>query len=361
MFCVTSIASAKPHTTAASPVIQVALLLDTSNSMDGLINQAKAQLWEIVNQLSYAKKNGKNPRLQIALYEYGNSSLSSSQGYLRQVLPFTSNLDEISKGLFSLTTNGGDEFCGQVLQTAVSRLDWTQKTAGLRMIFIAGNEPFTQGPVHYKSALADADEKDITVNTIFCGDYQAGVQGSWKTGAMLGKGDYLTIEHNKNIVAVETPYDQEILQLNQTLNTTYLYYGSSGRKKSKNQSVQDDNALTVHQEVLVKRAVSKTGYLYSNGDWDLVDASKDKKFDLNELKSSDLPKQLQNKTEEELKTIINNKAKQRSDLQRQIRILNKKRNAYIAKHQKEKNNADELENAVITSIKKQATKKGFSW
>ena len=178
---------------------------------------------------------------------------------------------------------------------------------------------------------------------------------------MLGKGDYLTIEHNKNIVAVETPYDQEILQLNQTLNTTYLYYGSSGRKKSKNQSVQDYNALTVHQEVLVKRAVSKTGYLYSNGDWDLVDASKDKKFDLNELKSSDLPKQLQNKTEEELKTIINNKAKQRSDLQRQIRILNKKRNAYIAKHQKEKNNADELENAVITSIKKQATKKGFSW
>jgi len=27
--------------------IQVALLLDTSNSMDGLIDQAKAQLWEI--------------------------------------------------------------------------------------------------------------------------------------------------------------------------------------------------------------------------------------------------------------------------------------------------------------------------
>ena len=32
--------------------IKVALLLDTSNSMDGLINQAKAQLWEIVNELS---------------------------------------------------------------------------------------------------------------------------------------------------------------------------------------------------------------------------------------------------------------------------------------------------------------------
>ena len=29
--------------------IKVALLLDTSNSMDGLIDQAKAQLWDIVN------------------------------------------------------------------------------------------------------------------------------------------------------------------------------------------------------------------------------------------------------------------------------------------------------------------------
>ena len=37
-----------------SPEIKVALLLDTSNSMDGLIDQAKAQLWQIVNELSYA-------------------------------------------------------------------------------------------------------------------------------------------------------------------------------------------------------------------------------------------------------------------------------------------------------------------
>ncbi|RPI65426.1 MAG: hypothetical protein EHM44_00590, partial [Ignavibacteriales bacterium] len=32
--------------------IQLALLLDTSNSMDGLIDQAKSQLWKIVNELA---------------------------------------------------------------------------------------------------------------------------------------------------------------------------------------------------------------------------------------------------------------------------------------------------------------------
>ena len=37
--------------------IQLALLLDTSNSMDGLIDQAKSQLWKIVNELATSKKD----------------------------------------------------------------------------------------------------------------------------------------------------------------------------------------------------------------------------------------------------------------------------------------------------------------
>src|SRR5262245_21449410 len=43
--------------------IQVAILLDTSGSMDGLIDQAKSQLWKIVNQFAQAKKDGKRPKL----------------------------------------------------------------------------------------------------------------------------------------------------------------------------------------------------------------------------------------------------------------------------------------------------------
>ena len=90
--------------------IKVALLLDTSNSMDGLIDQAKAQLWDIVNELSYAKCGTNKPHLEIALYEYGNDRLNSAEGYIRQVLAFSNDLDEISKELFSLTTNGGEEY-----------------------------------------------------------------------------------------------------------------------------------------------------------------------------------------------------------------------------------------------------------
>ena len=125
--------------------IKVALLLDTSNSMDGLIDQAKAQLWEIVNELSYAKCESERPNLEIALYEYGNDGLSEAKGYLRKIIPFTDDLDTVSKELFSLTTNGGSEYCGTVLKASINQLDWGNDADDLKMIFIAGNEPFTQG------------------------------------------------------------------------------------------------------------------------------------------------------------------------------------------------------------------------
>src|SRR5262245_43918989 len=97
------------------PLVQIALLLDTSNSMDGLINQARTQLWTIVNEFSRCKRDGQVPRLQVALYEYGNDGLSPGEGFIRMVLPFTDDLDKVSEKLFCLTTNGGSEFCGQVI------------------------------------------------------------------------------------------------------------------------------------------------------------------------------------------------------------------------------------------------------
>ena len=115
--------------------VKIALLLDTSNSMDGLINQAKAQLWDIVNEFTHAKcGNDTRPMLQIALYEYGNDNLSSREGYICQVLGFSDDLDEISEKLFSLTTNGGEEYCGEVIQTSLKQLDWGKNSAHVRVL-----------------------------------------------------------------------------------------------------------------------------------------------------------------------------------------------------------------------------------
>ena len=166
--------------------IQLALLLDTSNSMDGLIDQAKSQLWKIVNELAAAKcADGKKPNIKIALYEYGNDGLPSSEGYIRLVSGLTDDLDVISEKLFALSTNGGNEYCGHVINTSLKQLEWSTSANDLKMIFIAGNEPFTQGSVSYRTASAFAREKGVVVNTIFCGPFEDGISTSWKDGMSL--------------------------------------------------------------------------------------------------------------------------------------------------------------------------------
>ncbi|MBU3010427.1 VWA domain-containing protein [Polaribacter vadi] len=347
--------------TVKNQTIKVALLLDTSNSMDGLINQAKAQLWEIVNELSYAKYGMQKPDLEIALYEYGNSNLPSREGFIRQVLQFSNDLDEISEKLFSLTTNGGNEFCGQVISTSLKELSWGKNKNDLKLLFIAGNEPFTQGKINYKDAITDAKEKDVVINTIFCGNYSNGISGMWKNGADLGGGDYMTINQDKKVVHIITPYDDDIIILNKKLNATYIYYGNAGYSKFSNQKTQDENALEMNEAVVVKRAVSKSSRLYENSNWDLVDADKKEKVDYKSIEKKKLPKILQNKSATEIKNYVKQKANERAEIQKKIKELDIKRRSFIAKKQKEGTQKDVLNNVMIKAIKRQAELKNYTW
>src|SRR5438034_11119598 len=76
-----------------APAVQIALLLDTSNSMDGLIDQAKSQLWSVVNEFIRARRDGRPASIEVALYEYGNDKLPAQEGFVRMVLPLTDDLD----------------------------------------------------------------------------------------------------------------------------------------------------------------------------------------------------------------------------------------------------------------------------
>lgn len=339
--------------------IKVALLLDTSNSMDGLIDQAKAQLWEIVNELSYAKCRNDRPKLQIALFEYGNDNLSSLDNYIRKILGFTEDLDDVSKELFSLTTNGGSEYCGAVIQESLNKLDWGNDADDLKMVFIAGNEPFDQGKINYKDAAANAKEQGVVVNTIFCGDYRHGIDSYWKEGAQLTYGDYMAINQNQQTIYVPSPYDDIIIQLNVKLNNTYVPYGSAGKEKSRVQHEQDANAAEYSKANAVSRTVSKGGHLYTNSTWDLVDAEEEADFNYDKLKKDELPQELKGKNASEIKKYLESKRAEREEIQKQIMDLNEQRRKYIAENTKETNNG--LEDAMVQAIKKQAEKKNYTW
>jgi hypothetical protein len=344
----------------AKTKIQVALLLDTSNSMDGLIDQAKSRLWNIVNTLTTLKYSGKTPDIEIALYEYGNDGLAQESNYIRQITPLSSDLDLISEKLFALKTNGGNEYCGAVIQDATQKLQWGKDNSNMKLIYIAGNEAFNQGGINYKEAISDAMKNDIYVNTIFCGSSMEGINTFWKDGADYGKGKYFNIDSNLSVQYVSTPYDDQISKCNVKINTTYIGYGTKGSSKKMNQETQDKNAQGVSSANYAERAVSKSKAVYKNESWDLVDRVKEDPKAIAKIKKEELPTELQNKSEAEVAVIVTQKSKEREAIQKEIGELGKKRQQYIDTEAKKTKTQDDLGNAINTSIVALAKVKGYT-
>ncbi len=340
--------------------IQVALLLDTSNSMDGLIEQAKSRLWNIVNTLTTLKYSGKTPTIEIALYEYGNDGLSAEKNYIRQVTALTTDLDLISEKLFSLKTNGGSEYCGAVISDATKELKWDDGKNNMKLVYIAGNEAFNQGGINYKDAIGTALKNNIYVNTIFCGDQNEGIKLLWKDGADTATGKYFNINSNQTIQYILTPYDTKINELNIQINTTYVGYGVKGETKKMNQMVQDKNAESISAANSTERAVSKSSAIYRNDDWDLIDRVKEDKDALSKIKAEELPSELKDKTTEEIKKFVAEKTKERETIQKEITELAKKRQDFIDAEAKKQNKQDDLGNAISTSIIELAKSKNYT-
>ena len=299
--------------------------------------------------------------LYVALYEYGKDAIPAQEGHLRNIVPFTQDLDKISDELFKLKTNGGEEFCGKVVLSAVNNLQWNKSNDELKIIFIAGNEPFTQGDVDYKKACKKAIKNGIVVNTIFCGNYDEGIQTMWKDGADLADGKYMNIDQNAEIVHIDAPQDDEIVKLGQELNKTYIAFGIGGKEKKYLQAEQDANSMSLSPEVMVQRSVTKSGSQYRNSSWDLVDAKKDGTIKVEELKDEELPDEMKNMSVQERKTYLDKMEKERDQIQKKINKLNDERSKYVAKKMLENKNENTLDAVMIKTIREQAKQKNYSF
>ncbi|MGV3632485.1 MAG: hypothetical protein ACO1O6_14855 [Bacteroidota bacterium] len=341
--------------------IQVAILFDTSNSMDGLIDQAKSRIWSIVNTMSNLRYQGQTPAIEIALYDYGNDNIPAANNYVRQVLSFTGDLDLVSQKLFGLTTRGGQEYCGAVISNSLAELQWNGNPNDLKMIYIAGNEPFNQGPVAYKEVCALAAQRGIYVNTIYCGDYQQGITEFWYDGAQSGKGEYSNINPNLQVRHYDTPYDEKIRVYNDSLNRTYVGYGSMGKTKKNAQMEQDKNAGAQSVQVLTERAVVKSKAVYKNDSWDLVDASVSDSMLVSKLKKDELPDELKDKSEAEIKAYLDSQKENRAKYQKMIGELSVERENFINEQQKNETTPSESDfgKEVEKSVLKVANEKGF--
>lgn len=321
---VACLAALLPHSTHATDTqvattrhVDLAIALDVSGSMDGLIESAKQRLWDITNELGRAEPR---PHLRVAVLSYGNPDYGRRSGYVRVDQPFTRDLDAVNQTLFAFGTNGGDEYVARAVHVSVNQLQWSNQPDALRIIFIAGNESAEQDPqIRIEQAIELATDKDIFVNTIYCGNDPVDTTAGWQKLASLTHGMYATIDQNAAAVAnIATPMDDKLVNLNAALNQTYVAFGQNGASYQANQEAQDENAQMMSAVASASRTVTKASILYNSSHWDLVDAVREGQK-LEELDEEELPEEMRSMSDDERNDYIKRQTEQRSDLQRRYR------------------------------------------
>jgi hypothetical protein len=274
--------------------------------------------------------NKANPKIEIALYEYGSPRNDERNGYIKQINNFITDLDSLSENLFALTTDGGDEFCGHVIFKSVQQLKWDPNPNSYKVVFIAGNESFRQGNVSFTKACTEAKSKGVIVNTIYCGDRQQGIREYWNLVGECGNGSFSNINQDHKIEDIATPYDDEIFKLNEKLNSTYITYGARGQEFYSKQEKMDVANSAMSKKAAIKRAETKSNSkVYNNAGWDLVDRAADSEAEIEKIDKKTLPDSLQNKTTAQLKVIVSEKKKERAAIQTKIISLNQQRQKFI--------------------------------
>jgi hypothetical protein len=351
------IASGLPEDTNAQ-AIDVAICLDTSSSMNDLIEAARLKLWEIVNDLALLQPA---PRLRVALLTYGNAGNPPKNGWVRIETPLTEDFDLVSQRLFELECKGGSEYVARVLQTALDELEWTDSTDALKLVFVAGNEPADQDKeVDFRAVATESENRDFALHAIYCGDAEHEQAMTWKELARSADGKFAAIDHRTVRALVETPGDEELAKLGASLNDTFIPMGESGKQGRENQLSQDKNAQSLSVAVAASRAQTKASPLYS-ADWDLVQAVEQGRVDLFEIDESELPKVMQEMSPGERVTYVEELILEREEIRQRIAELSEQRRRYVANKAKAKNQDDSqsFDGVVRQAIRQQIEQKGL--
>ena len=342
--------------TPEKPHIDVVFCLDCSGSMGPVIETAKQKVWSIVNEIARAKPT---PILRIGLLGYGNFDKQYRQ------FDLSDDLDIVYQNLSAMREEPwGDEWVGRAVMKATTEMHWSDGKDAMKVIYVVGNETARQGPPEwdYAKTAPAAIQHGIIVNAIYCGDVdpQTGPP-SWQEMARLAEGQYIAIAQHGGGITIATPFDQQLGDLSTKLNTTYVRYGAHAIEGGANQTAADANSSKLGLSVAAERAYAKSSAQYRNSSWDLVDRFNEKDFDWKKLKDSELPAEMQKMSLEEREKYVQAKAKEREEIQKQIKELSGKRDAYV-KQEIQKQGLDtnkSFDEAIRRTIDEQAEKKGF--
>ncbi|MCX5659534.1 MAG: VWA domain-containing protein [Planctomycetota bacterium] len=376
---------APPPTSA--PNIEVCFVLDTTGSMSGLIEGAKAKIWSIANQIVSAKPA---PHVKFALIGYRDRG----DEYVTRDFDLTDDLDGIYSHLKEFKADGGGdtpESVNQALNEAVTKMQWSGDRSVLKIVFLVGDAPPHMdyaNDVKYPDICQAAVRKDLVINTVQCGADPETTR-VWKEIAKLSEGQYAVIEQQGGMQAVSTPMDKEIQAKQRELNASALVYGGVGQQletagklraaASISTEAAADRAAVMSKAYAAAPAASPRGLAAAGlavggsaatqpgqlmtGGGELLDDLSTGRVKLESVKAEELPPAMQKMTDAERKEYIAAHAKKRADLQKEVAELVRKRDAYIDQQRKEGAAAgrkDGFDAKVTQMIQEQADRKGIA-
>ncbi|MBI3854648.1 MAG: VWA domain-containing protein [Planctomycetes bacterium] len=342
----------KPET---PPQVEVVFVLDTTGSMGALLSGAKKKIWAIASEIARGKPS---PRLKIGLVAYRDKG----DAYVTKVTDLSEDLDKVYGELLTFQAQGGGdtpENVRQGLHDALTKIAWSQDKATLRIMFLVGDAPphldYTDVPKVEELCLT-AVKAGIIINTVRCGpDPETG--RIWKEIADKSEGNFFTIDQTGGVIAVATPFDKELGELSDKLGGTVLAFGD-GRRKAAVAS-GEAKAREYASDAKADRAVAKAASTRHSED-DLIDALREKRVKLEEVKEEQLPEELKKMTPEERKAHLEKKAKEREELRAKIVELSKKRDEFLAEELKKRGAKDSFDSSVLEALSEQAGRKGIS-
>lgn len=340
-----------PIETVARPKVQrdvdLVIALDTSGSMEGLLDSARARLWDVVNA---AAEKDPDARVRVALITFGSPGVAGPhEGFVKIRSDLTTDLDSLYGQVMALHTDGGEEYVGWTIDTAVNQLSWSKQAGAAKIIFVAGNESADQArETHdFRTVSAQARERGILINAMFAGNAEQGHRERWSEVAQAGGGVYSAIDQAAGTYQVATPLDQTLAELNNRLNGTYVGYGDKGAEGKDNQVRQDANAMSMGMGSMGSRVAAKSKNAYDNASWDVVDAVQSGRLDVAAAPAAALPAPIQSLSAEERQAWVNELAEEREQLKKEIEEVSRKRARYIQEAAPE---ADGLDDAILEAI-----------
>jgi Mg-chelatase subunit ChlD len=343
--------------------VEVVFCLDTTGSMGGLIEGAKQKIWAISNQIAGGKPS---PQLKIGLVAYKDRG----DEYITKIFDLTDDLDAVHANLKTLSAAGGGdepESVNQALDDAVNKIKWSDDARTLRIVFLVGDAPPHMDyadDVKYPVTCQKACKKGIIINTIQCGKSESCAK-AWRDICTKAEGSYVQIAQDGGVVAVATPFDKDLAKLNDDLAKTTVVYGD---KEEQTKNLARKEAAATAGAAAPAPAADRAAYFAKAGKgegrvaaYDLLDNIRDGKVKLEEIKKEHLPKELQDLTPEKRKEYLDNLAKRRGALNKEILELDKKRTTFINEKLAKDNKTNGFDSQVLQILRKQAKKHNIEY